>query len=197
MNQSQLVQWSKQSCVPSTSSLELLNRAARYAVRLPGDVVECGTYNGGSARVIADGIGDRKLWMYDAFTGLPPTTPIDGKEAATLVGEMIASPKVVKQRVEEVGCTNYQIVEGYFESSFKAPDLPDKVCMIHIDCDWYESVLLCLRTFYDRVVPGGSEYHAKCCVQPGRNLPIIGCCALSPPDHPWAPTHIQGQAIPD
>ena len=25
-----------------------------------------------------------------------------------------------------------------------------------MDCDWYDSVLLCLRKFYDAVVPGGA-----------------------------------------
>src|SRR5206468_12484893 len=35
------------------------------------------------------------------------------------------------------------------------PILPELVSILHIDADWYDSVLLALNTFYDRVAEGG------------------------------------------
>ena len=47
-------------------------------LNLPGDIVECGVWNGGSAAImgVADRDDDtsdtvRKLWLFDSFRGLP------------------------------------------------------------------------------------------------------------------------------
>ena len=57
-------------------------------LNLPGDIVECGVWNGGSAAMM--GVADRddetsgtarKLWLFDSFRGLPPPSDKDGKQA--------------------------------------------------------------------------------------------------------------------
>ena len=56
-----------------------LIRAVEHLVRwgIPGDVVECGVWRGGSMMAVARtllgaGVRDRTLWLYDTFAGLPP-----------------------------------------------------------------------------------------------------------------------------
>ncbi len=48
------------------------------------------------------------------------------------------------------------IIKGWFEDTFPGyEDSIEKIAVLHVDCDWYESVKLSLETFYDKVVPGG------------------------------------------
>ena len=43
---------------------------------------------------------------------------------------------------------------GLFAETFTAA-LPHRVALLHLDCDWYDSVLAGLRTFYPRIPDGG------------------------------------------
>ena len=48
-----------------------------------GAFVECGTYKGGSAAVLARDLGaGRHLWLYDSFEGVPETTPQTARRRA-------------------------------------------------------------------------------------------------------------------
>jgi hypothetical protein len=48
------------------------------------------------------------------------------------------------------------LVRGWFEQTIPSatPSL-GPIALLHLDCDWYESVKLCLDRLYDRVVDGG------------------------------------------
>ena len=73
-------------CAPFTmTSVErmyALWEAVRYIRRrdVPGDVVECGVWRGGSSMVAAraleqEGEGERRLWLYDTFEGMSADLP--------------------------------------------------------------------------------------------------------------------------
>jgi O-methyltransferase len=126
----------------------------------PGDVVECGVYNGGTAAVLASVAARSKLkrtvWLFDSFQGMPQTTEVDGEEARQYVGEVRGSVELVKNLLQRVGAdlSEVRIVEGLFQETFPTVQIP-KIALLNIDADWYESVKLCLENFYDSVVPGG------------------------------------------
>lgn len=132
----------------------------RYVVEheVPGDFVECGVYNGGSAGALALALGgsQKHLWLYDSFEGLPPTLEVDGSEAPELVGHLVGSETLVRESMRVAGLTpeRFTIRKGWFKDTFRER-LPNKVSLLHIDADWYESVLLSLQTFYHLVSPGG------------------------------------------
>lgn len=148
----------------SMSGIYVLNKLynlGRYVVEqnIPGDFVECGVCNGGSAAAIALGLGrsGKKIWLYDSFQGLPEIREeVDGVFASNYVGKCIGSENNVKAALNIAGCNNhnYIIKKGWFKDTFKDP-LPDKVALLHIDADWYASVKLSLETFYERVAEGG------------------------------------------
>lgn len=148
----------------SVSGLFVLNKLfnlGRYVVNhnIPGDFVECGVYNGGSAAAIALALGHsgKKIWLYDSFQGLPDTREEkDGIFASNYVGKCLGSEENVKKALEIVGCNEnkYVIKRGWFESTFK-DQLPNEIALLHIDADWYDSVKLSLETFYERVAEGG------------------------------------------
>jgi O-methyltransferase len=126
----------------------------------PGDVVECGVYKGGTAAIMARLATRSKLsrtvWLFDSFQGMPPTTDVDGAQAAQWVGKLATSQEEVARLVQLAGADmrRVRIVGGFFEHSFKSVEIP-RIALLNLDCDWYESVRLCLRKFYDSVVPGG------------------------------------------
>lgn len=125
-----------------------------------GDYVECGVYRGGSAALLAHAADiarpSRHLWLFDSFAGLPAPTGIDGPGAVHLQGDLVGSEQDVLDLLRRVGAQSARvhIVQGWFEDTLPVAPI-ERVALLHIDADWYESIKLCLELFYDRVAPGG------------------------------------------
>lgn len=128
--------------------------------KIPGDVVECGVYKGGTAAILARVATRSKLsrsvWLFDSFQGMPPTKDLDGSAAKEWIGKLATSPEPVRQVLERCGAdlSKVRIVPGLFQDTFGQIEIP-RIALLNLDCDWYESVKLCLHKFYDCVVPGG------------------------------------------
>ncbi|OEU49620.1 MAG: hypothetical protein BA861_09075 [Desulfobacterales bacterium S3730MH5] len=128
--------------------------------RIPGDVVECGVFNGGTAAILAHFATrspcGRSMWLFDSFEGMPGTTQEDGEAAKEDEGKIVGNIEKVWQVLKMVGAdlTRVRIVKGWFQDTFPTVKI-EQVALLNIDSDWYESVKLCLETFYDAVVPGG------------------------------------------
>jgi hypothetical protein len=128
--------------------------------RIPGDVVECGVYKGGTAAILARSATrsslPRTVWLFDIFKGMPPASPADGPEADSWVGNLVSSPARVEKLLRRTGAdlSRVRIVPGLFQDTFPSVRIP-QIALLNIDADWYESVKLCFDTFYDAVVPGG------------------------------------------
>lgn len=144
---------------------ERIANLARLAQRLedeqiPGDVVECGVYKGGTAALLARTATHsrlpRTLWLFDVFDGMPPATAADGPEAASWVGSLASSPQKVSRLLRRTGAdlSRVRIVPGLFQQTFPSVQIP-QIALLNIDADWYESVKLCLESFYNAVVPRG------------------------------------------
>ena len=127
---------------------------------VPGDIVECGVYNGGSAAIMASlcqkSPVNRNVWLFDSFEGLPKPTDKDGNEALAYEGWCHGDLSKVKEVLRKLRIpeSRVHIVKGWFQDTFPNVEIPE-IAILHIDADWYESVKLCLEKFYDRVLPGG------------------------------------------
>ena len=141
---------------------------ARGNVR--GVIVECGTWNGGAAAVMARasirGGLTRNVWLFDSFEGLPAPTADDPPAVhhAYHPGWCTGSPELATEALtgEGVPPDSIHIVKGWFEQTLPTASA-GPIALLHVDSDWYESVRICLETFYDSVVPGGvivlDDYH--------------------------------------
>jgi O-methyltransferase len=145
-----------------TTGLLTLHQTARDVARrrVPGDIVECGVFTGGSAAAIATAFHDtpRTVWLFDSFQGMPPASHNDGPFAQSLpAGECRGDPVTVRRNLTRAGVSpeRIRLRAGWFTETF-TQSLPEQVAFLHIDADWYESVLLSLRTFYPLVVSGGA-----------------------------------------
>src|SRR5262249_49659528 len=100
---------------------------------------------------------DRHLWLYDSFAGMPATSTKDGEEAREWIGKCVASVDDVQEAMTAAATPpeRYTIRKGWFDQTFQRRPLPSPVALLHCDCDWYESVLLALETFYPLIPDGG------------------------------------------
>jgi O-methyltransferase len=176
-------EWQTFCCVqPYTmTSLERVLAAIRatgYVVAngIPGAIVECGVWRGGSTMAIArtlleHGDASRHLYLYDTFEGMtdPTTCDIDfrGAHAATLLKQQsdrklestlwaYASLENVRANLSQ---TNYPpskvaYVKGPVESTIPGV-APDRIALLRLDTDWYESTRHELTHLYPRLSPGG------------------------------------------
>ncbi len=140
-----------------------LYRAVERIVRedIPGGLVECGTARGGSAALMGLALrrlhADRALWVFDTFDGLPPPTEADGDPEITepYTGRCRSSLGEVSALFGRLGVgARAHLVRGLFRETLPTADT-GPIALLHIDCDWYESVKACLEHLYDRVSPGG------------------------------------------
>lgn len=140
-----------------------------------GCVVECGTWRGGMAAGIAT-IGGRRrdYFFFDSFAGLPPAGNEDGADAkrwqATRDGRpdhdnCFASRAEFDRTIATVQLPSERlhIFEGLFADTFQIAKVPP-IAVLRLDADWYASTLLCLETFWDRLLPGAlviiDDYYA-------------------------------------
>lgn len=134
----------------------LTNLAGLASLVPPGAIVECGTARGGSAAVMAAYSTDL-VWLYDTFEGLPKPTARDGERAWDYVGANKATVSDVDEamRIMNVPLSRYRMYIGNFAWTFESIG-PTQIALLHVDADWYESVLLSLRRWYPAVVDGGA-----------------------------------------
>jgi O-methyltransferase len=135
----------------------LAQRVERRSV--PGALVDCGVWNGGSSILLGVGAPSRDVWAFDSFAGLPePDVAADGVEAAGMGGDLVGSYEKLRDGFERFAPDpgRLQVRAGWFEDTLPAaaPDI-GSVAVLHCDGDWYESVRLTLEVMYPLVSPGG------------------------------------------
>lgn len=123
-----------------------------------GDIIEFGSYRGGSAiflAAVAKAIGlDSHVWALDTFEGMPKTDlTIDLHRSGDFddvdYDEMVAYSK-------SIGLDNLTFVRGLFEDT--APQVLDRskpIALAHIDCDIKAAVGYSYEVVKDRMIDGG------------------------------------------
>ncbi len=150
-----------------------LRDAVRYLVGadIPGAIVECGVWKGGSMLVVIDtllalGVRDRDLYLFDTFTTMPPPDGVDvdvwGTPAADYYDAAIAEPfyfyeqEAVERLVVGTGYPEERIhvVKGMVEDTIPE-HAPHEIALCRLDTDWYASTIHELRHLVPRIPEGG------------------------------------------
>jgi O-methyltransferase len=145
--------------------IERLRTLRRFAEQIdqegiPGDVVECGTCNGGSAAIMAQVAATsslaRHIYLFDSFEGLPPAGDKDGARAQGYTGLCRGAMDRVRAVLQalQVPLERVTLVKGWFDQTVPSSEV-GRIALLHLDTDWYESLHVCLENLYDRVEPGG------------------------------------------
>ena len=153
-----------------------LYRSIEYIVRnkIPGDIVECGVWSGGSILLAALALkhfGDttRRIHLYDTFTGMPKPDAIDRRwdgvpalptwEHSQQNGRRWGyggTQDHVRRVVSSSGYPqeNFVFVEGMVEDTLPAT-VPDTISLLRLDTDFYSSTYHELVHLYPLLSIGG------------------------------------------
>lgn len=134
------------------------------ANNIPGDFIETGVWRGGAcimARAIfkAYGASDRRVWVADSFCGLPEPNPkyaADINDNHHAYSELAISVDEVKSNFAKYGLLDDQVIflKGWFSETL--PQAPiQRLAVLRLDGDMYESTMDGLMNLYDKVSPGG------------------------------------------
>ena len=153
-----------------------LLETVRYITRceIPGAIVECGVWRGGSMLAIVEmllrlGVKDRELFLFDTFTGMAEAGERDvhihkGLHANHLLSEKVGGARIwepasledVRSGFETLA---YPLQKTHFVAG-KVEDTipkhaPERIALLRLDTDWYESTKHELEHLYQRLAPGG------------------------------------------
>jgi hypothetical protein len=153
------------------SLLGAVDHVARH--RIPGDVVECGVWRGGSMMAVALALmarGDtsRDLWLFDTFEGMSAPTDVDrgpgGEPAQAQLDRAsrdapvwaVATLDDVRANLASTGYPAERIhcVQGKVEDTIPGAG-PQRIALLRLDTDWYESTRHELVHLYPRLVRHG------------------------------------------
>lgn len=144
----------------------VLYKLLAQSLCLPGDVWECGVYQGGTAamlaRIINDSGSDKRLFLFDTFAGMPSTDPDKDWHKAGDFAD--TSLKAVKEFVGHADRTEFR--QGFIPDTFVGLE-ERRVAFAHIDLDIYRSIADSLEFIWPRLSPGGvvvfDDYGAPTC----------------------------------
>ncbi len=173
----EIIQLVKPFTLTPPERIHALIQSVKYVVEheIPGDIVECGVWRGGSMMTVAKVLAnlqcyDRHLYLYDTFEGMVPPEEVDvmysGDKAADLLekadindGSSIwcrVSLDEVKKNVYSIGYNqeNIHFIKGRVEDTI--PQMaPEVISILRLDTDWYRSTLHELTHLFPRLSRGG------------------------------------------
>lgn len=145
-------------------------QAAIYVAQqgIEGDIVECGVWQGGVSIMMAEAANaidrlanrKRKFYFYDTFEGFPEPGPNDINQ---IFQPQKGPSKWCHAPLEEVQKNvaksnvpfdQFVFIKGKVEDTIPGK-IPDKIALLRLDTDFYESTAHELLHLYPRLVPGG------------------------------------------
>lgn len=129
---------------------------------VPGAIVQCGVWRGGTAAMFAHLCPMRRMWLFDSFAPLREIkAQVGDQDNLSLIARKwprAATPGHISQILGKIGAQSARmhLVEGWFEDTLPVakPEV-GPIALLHVDCDWYEPTRLVLDTFYDDVAYKG------------------------------------------
>jgi O-methyltransferase len=132
--------------------------------QIPGDCIECGVWRGGATIFMrgflaAHHVADRIVWVADSFQGLPvPEYEEDqGLDLSAASHPMLAIDlETVRDLFERYGLLDDQVrfLSGWFKDTLPVAPI-ERIALLRLDGDLYQSTMNGLEALYDKVVPGG------------------------------------------
>lgn len=126
----------------------------RSVESIPGDIIECGSYRGGTAMAMALAT-TKQVYAFDTFAGMTAVNALYDQHKPGDFGDV---------NFDEVAAAtkpfaNLSLVKGEFATTLPQflANRPSghTISALFLDCDLYESYKLALETFWHRVAPGG------------------------------------------
>jgi len=151
----------KNNTMTSPERIYSLLEAVRYVEtnQIPGAIVECGVWKGGSMMAVAEmlsrlGVTTRELYLYDTFEGMSEPDERDktysGESASDLLEKdadkeqnLVWAYSTLETVQEGMQSTRYpqekvHYIKGKVEDTIPST-VPPQIALLRLDTDWYES----------------------------------------------------------
>lgn len=134
---------------------------------IQGDIIECGIFMGGNiiiAKTFFDSVNDkRKYHCFDTFTGMIEPSQEDGIVAKEKWNKKSNSwCKASLEKVKDEFAKHNKldnsvsfIVGDVANTLLQEHNIPERIALLRLDTDWYESTLIELKILYPKLVSGG------------------------------------------
>jgi O-methyltransferase len=113
-----------------------------------GDFVECGSYNGFSAKILAANC-KQTLHLFDSWQGISKLSEFDNKYYETQ--KWICNLEDIQNNLS--GFDNIKYYKGWYPDKFGEVD--KEISLLHIDASIYHSTKLSLEYFWPKLIKGG------------------------------------------
>jgi O-methyltransferase len=132
---------------------------------VPGDFIETGVWRGGATimmRAVLAAYGDagRTVYVADSFEGVPPpdpaSYPADAGDVHFEASQLAVSQAEVAENFRRYGLLDGQVrfLPGWFRDTLPSAPI-ERLALMRLDGDLYESTMDALTALYDRLSPGG------------------------------------------
>lgn len=131
---------------------------------VPGDFLEAGVWKGGAGILLravlkAHNCTSRNVWLADSFQGLPQPKPQwkeDEGDTLHQFAELAISLERVKEHFRVLDLLDDQVkfIPGWFHETLHVAPV-EKLAILRLDGDMYESTYVSLDALYDKVSIGG------------------------------------------
>lgn len=161
----------------SSERIHALCSATRYIeeANIPGAIVECGVWRGGSMMAVARtlaclGRNERDLYLFDTFEGMSEPGVHDvattGESARVLLDrasrtedDLVWCYAPLERVAQAMALTNYpqariHLIPGRVEDTLQT-SAPDRIALLRLDTDWYESTRHEMQQLFPRLSRGG------------------------------------------
>jgi len=146
--------------------------------KIEGDIVECGVAAGAQIGVIGSSLKNnnisKKIYCYDSFEGIPmacekdtaqpgigyfdkPLPFVENKESLLISsGVTVHSLENVKSNLSSwsLNLDDFIFIKGWFQHTLPSNTI-DKISLLRLDGDLYESTKVCLEYLYPKLSVGG------------------------------------------
>lgn len=140
--------------------IHVLCWAAKHAIHLDGDFVDCGVHTGIFARAVVNFVDfnkyPKKYYLLDTFNGLDDmySTPEEMKRNSTMGYDRDDSDLLYRKVQQSFKEYNVNIIRGTIPESLNNVD-SNEVCYLSIDMNCVAPEIAALEFFWDKMVSGG------------------------------------------
>ncbi|MFC4478225.1 Macrocin O-methyltransferase [Flavobacterium sp. ACN2] len=167
----------KDYTMTSAERIVSLIHAVEYIAtnNIEGDIIECGVWKGGSIGTCMLTLNklnknNTKIWLFDTFEGMNEPTDFDLDINGDLASDRMeiedeetsrlwakAELDNVKENISKYNypSENVNFIKGMVEETLLSHELPEKISLLRLDTDWYESTKIELEILYPKLVSGG------------------------------------------
>jgi O-methyltransferase len=130
------------------------------ARRIPGDIVETGTWRGGCCifmRAVLKQLDDsRTIWACDSFEGMPAPKDEHDQVDLSSLQYLAVSLEQVQNNFRRFGLLDQQVkfLKGWFCDTLPTAPI-DRISILRLDGDLYHSTMDALSNLYHKVCRGG------------------------------------------